>query len=154
MSDPWYVPPTGGTSEAWVAWANALPHSTAMGLVCNSVEPGRAQLTLASSPWTLNPSGSVHGGLILAAVDQCMGIAVLSRLELGQIPATATLQSEFHRPAKAPLRFEAVVTRLGRTLAFVEVHVYDRDERLCVKTSASFSVDGTTRSLADASRAA
>lgn len=59
-------------------------------------------MRLPESPWATNPNGAVHGGLILAAADQCMGIVAVTAMEPGRLPMTATLNAEFHRPARAP----------------------------------------------------
>jgi uncharacterized protein (TIGR00369 family) len=90
--------------------------------------------------YELNPNGAVHGGLIAAAADQCMGIAACSVQADGPFVATASLTLDFHRPAVMPLRFEAVVTRSGRALAFVELTVRDRDGRVCTRCSGVWAV--------------
>lgn len=142
-----FVPPIGGSAADRLQWANALPPCVHLGLVCTALEPGHAVLALETSTWPLNPNGAIHGGLVLGLADQALGLAVISALQPGLLPATATLQSEFHRPAFPPLTLEARITRHGRTIVFAEVDVRAADGRTCMKCFASFSVDGSSRSI-------
>jgi uncharacterized protein (TIGR00369 family) len=102
---------------------------------------GRAIVVLERSIWPLNPNGAVHGGLVLAAADHIMGMAAMSTMEPGQICATATLGSQFLRPAMAPLLFDASVERAGRTLAFVELTVAGEHRRSCVRASGAWAIN-------------
>ena len=93
-----------------------------------------------ASEWPLNPSGAVHGGLVLAWADHCFALAAMPALPHGSAPATASLSAQFLRPAMPPLTFEARVDRSGRSLAFLAVDVYDAEGRLAAKVSGTMSI--------------
>jgi len=140
-------PPRGGSPGDWRAWAENLPTSRVMGLVCEIAEEGHVRAVLNDAHWPLNPNGAVHGGMVAAWADHCFGLVASTALSRGQVPATATLTAEFLRPALPPLTFDARVDRAGRTLAFISVDVYDKAERLCAKAVGTMSIDGTSRFL-------
>lgn len=140
------TPPWGGTADDWCAWATGLEISRAMNLRCVQAERGRAVLVMETSPWPLNATGAVHGGLVVGAIDQCLGIGAVTATE-GVLPATASLTANYVRPALAPLRFEVSVTRTGRVLSFLTVEVTGRDGRLCVIATAAMAREGSSRLL-------
>ncbi|MFF2847630.1 PaaI family thioesterase [Streptomyces sp. NPDC058001] len=143
------LPPYGGDSQKWLDWADEQPASRAIGLRCLHIENGRAKIALERGPWPLNPNGAVHGGLVAACADHTMAIALLSTLEPGTMPATATLAVDFLRPALPPLTFEAVVDRRGRTMGFLTITVRDNDGRLAAKCHGTMPIDGSSRFLDD-----
>jgi len=125
----------------WVAWANDLPASQAMGMRALECVPGRAKAVLEHSVWPLNPNGSVHGGLLLGVSDHLGGCVAMTMMPSGEYCATATLTMQFMSPAVLPLTFEAVVTRSGRTLAFVDLAVTSSDGRRCATVVGSWSMN-------------
>lgn len=147
-------PPYGGSEDDWRAWVENQSVSQVMGLTCESTAPGHVRVVLTDAYWPLNPNGAVHGGMVIAWADQCFGLVASTALRPGQVPATATLTAEFLRPALPPLTFDAKVDRAGRSLAFISVEVFDKDERLCTKVVGTMSIDGTSRFLDGDSRPA
>jgi uncharacterized protein (TIGR00369 family) len=133
-------PAPDAPADDWSLWADSLGNSRQLGLECAEISPGRAVMRMAASPWPVNPNGSLHGGLVLAAADQCLGVAAVTAMDPGLLPATATLNAEFHRPAFAPLTFAARVRRRGRSLMFVEADVTDEAGRLCVHCTATMAM--------------
>jgi uncharacterized protein (TIGR00369 family) len=142
------TPPHGGSTAEWTDWAESLPVSRAMGLRCTKIEHGKVTVLLESVPWPLNPNGAVHGGMVLAWADHCLGLVGSTVVDPGSVPATATLTSEFLRPAVPPLTFEAEVDRCGKTTVFITVRVHDAKGRLSNKVSGTMSIDGTSRFVA------
>jgi uncharacterized protein (TIGR00369 family) len=136
--------PAPGSWAEWIVWANRLPNFSEIGLECIEIGPGVALLSLPASPLTANPNGSVNGGLVLAAADQCMGLVALTTLQPGALPATATVHAEFLRPAFSPLTFRATVTQRGARLVFVAVDVQDAEQRLCVRCSGTMASQGAS----------
>jgi uncharacterized protein (TIGR00369 family) len=147
------VVPARGSWPQWVRWANRLPNCSEIGLECVEVGPGSALFALPTSGWTLNPNGAVNGGLVIAAADQCMGVVALTTLAEGSLPATATLNAEFLRPAFGPLSFRAAVVQQGRRLVFVTVEVEDAAGRLCVKCSGTMAAQSSGPEQAPAAAA-
>jgi uncharacterized protein (TIGR00369 family) len=150
---PEVLPPATNASAAeWARWAEGLANSRQLGLERREIGPGHAVMRLRESPWAINPNGSVHGGLILAAADQCMGIVAVTAIEPGLLPMTATLNAEFHRPSFAPLSLRGRVTRRGQSFLFVAVDVEDERGRLCARCTGSMAIrdDAFHRPQADA----
>jgi uncharacterized protein (TIGR00369 family) len=87
----------------------------------------------------------VHGGIVIACADQAFGAVASTVLQAGVVPATSTFTSDFLRPAFPPLTFDAVVDRVGRTLAFVSVTVRDRTGKVCNEVRGTLVVDGSSR---------
>ncbi len=141
-ADSWQVDaPYDGGPEEWRAWANRMPISQAIGLRCGRIEPGFAEFTLAEPPLGIpNPNGSIHGGLLVAAADQCMGIVSMTVLEPTLLPVTAGIHAQFHRPAIPPVKLEGRVTKGGRSLVFIEVEARDRDGRRCLSSQGTMMV--------------
>lgn len=144
-SDVWPVPPYGADWDKWAEWAEAMPVSRRTGVSCTKIESGRVTLVVEESVWPLNPTGGVHGGLVVALADHCFGIVALTVLDQGHMPATATLTADFLRPALPPLTFEASIDRLGRTMAFVTVDVINRTGKLATKVNGTMVIDGSSR---------
>ena len=137
-----YVPPPVPADDdwgRWIDWANRLPNLRELGLRCVAVEAGLTEVVLDQPSTSLNPNGAVNGGIVIAAADQCMGIVALTTMEAGSLPATATLNAEFLRPAFPPLTMRATVAQRGKRLVFVAVSVEDCEGRLCVRTSGTMA---------------
>lgn len=66
-----------------------------------------------------------------------MGVAVTSALPAGQVPVTSTFSMEYHLPARLPLHFRGRVTRVGRSVVFVEVDIESGGGRVCSRGRAS-----------------
>lgn len=139
------VAPHGAPWEQWAQWVSAMEVSRHLGLRCTEVETSRVKLVLEGSDWCVNPTGAVHGGIVMACADQAFGAVVSTVLEPGVIPATSTFTSDFLRPAYPPLELHAVVDRVGRTLAFVSVTVTDRFGKVCNEVRGTMVVDGSSR---------
>lgn len=137
--------PAGEPHKTWQEWVEALPVAQACGFRIASIEPGGCTVVMDSYEWPLNPSGGVHGGLVLAWADLCLGVAVKPVSPAGALPATIALSSQFLRPAVPPLTLVTSIERLGRYVAFGTVEVRDRDGDLAVVVSGSLSVDGNSR---------
>ena len=127
-------------SPAWKHWATGLPASRAMGLHCRTMTSGEVSMVMNDSVWPLNPNGSLHGGLVIAAADHSMGIAAMTAQKAGQFVATASLTHDYYAPATPPVTFHAQVTRRARSLVFVELSVVDADERRRGRASGVWAV--------------
>lgn len=124
--------PYGCGSDAWRDWAENLVACRALGLHCRSIASGEVEMVMDEALYDLNPNGAVHGGLVANAADQVMGVAVAGALPAGQVPVTSTFSMEYHLPARLPLRFGGGrVTRVGRSVVFVEVDFESGDGRVC-----------------------
>jgi uncharacterized protein (TIGR00369 family) len=85
-----------------------------------------------------NPAGFVQGGILSAMLDDTMGPAVIVMTEGRLYTATVTMTVNFLAPAKpGPITGEATVTQLGKTIAFVEGRLTDKDGTLLATASSS-----------------
>jgi uncharacterized protein (TIGR00369 family) len=134
--------PHGEDEPAWRAWAESLPVLADFGVRCAAIGPGHVVLVLDESPVTLNPNGSVHGGIVAAIADGALGCAFVPSVEPGVLPATASLTVEYHRPAFPPLTFAGSIASQGRTLMFCDVHVTDRDGKACSRAHGVMAIKG------------
>jgi uncharacterized protein (TIGR00369 family) len=141
------LPPHISHEPDWIAWAESHPISELIGMRCLAAEPGHITIRVEETGWPLNPNGAVHGGMVLAWADQCLGLASMTTAAPGTMPATATLAAEFLRPAAPPLTYDAHVHRSGRTLVFISMDVLDTQGRLCAKVTGTMATDGNTRFL-------
>lgn len=137
--------PHGASWGQWAEWISGMSVSQHLGVRCTEVDKGRVKLMLDGSEWCINPTGAVHGGIVIACADQAFGAVVSTVLQPGVVPATSTFTSDFLRPAFPPLEFDAVVDRVGRTLAFVSVTVTDRLGKVCNEVRGTQVVDGSSR---------
>jgi uncharacterized protein (TIGR00369 family) len=85
-----------------------------------------------------NPAGFVQGGILSAMLDDTMGPAVFVMTGGRLYTATVTMTVNFLAPAKpGPITGEATVTQLGKTIAFVEGRLTDKDGTLLATASSS-----------------
>jgi uncharacterized protein (TIGR00369 family) len=83
-------------------------------------EEGWVQIGFDGRPEFCNPAGFIQGGILSAMLDDTMGPAVFVMSEGRLYTATITMTVNFLAPAKiGPIRGEANVTQLGKTIAFV-----------------------------------
>ncbi|HEX6388095.1 MAG TPA: PaaI family thioesterase [Solirubrobacteraceae bacterium] len=132
-------PPLDRTSAAWRTWADGHPVSVAMGLVCADADADSVTMTLAEPPLP-NPNGSMHGGMLAAALDQALAFASLRAMPDGALPNTASMHVQYLRPALAPLTLRARVMKTGQAMIFVRGEVEDREGRVCTTGDATFAV--------------
>jgi uncharacterized protein (TIGR00369 family) len=110
-----------------------------MGLVCTEAGPDSATTILATPPLP-NPNGSVHGGMLAAALDQTLALASLRVMPAGSLPNTTNMHVQYLRPALAPLTIRARVMKIGQAMIFVRAEVEDREGRVCTTGDATFAV--------------
>jgi uncharacterized protein (TIGR00369 family) len=84
-----------------------------------------------------NPAGFIQGGILSAMLDDTMGPAVLIMTEGKSYTTTVSLTVNFLASAKpGPIVAEAKVTRLGKTIAFVEGKLMAEDGMLLATATA------------------
>jgi uncharacterized protein (TIGR00369 family) len=89
-------------------------------------------------PEFCNPAGFVQGGLLSAMLDDTMGPAAFIMTDGKFYTTTMSLTVNFLAPAKpGPLIVEALVTQLGKTIAFMEGRLMDEDGSLLATATTS-----------------
>ena len=96
-----------------------------------------------------NPAGFVQGGILSAMLDETMGPAVFVMTEGKLYTATITMTVNFLAPAKpGKLVGEANVTRLGKTIAFVEGRLMAEDCSVLAMATTSLRLVESAKAIA------
>ncbi len=117
------------------------PIATLLGadpLACDPVA-GRITIAFEAKPEFCNLLGSVQGGMLAAMLDMVMSFSVLCTMGgPGHVVPTVTMNTNFLSPAK-PGRIvgEGALIKKGRSVAFMEGRLRDRDGRLLTTATAS-----------------
>ena len=111
-----------------------------LGVTVDSVEDGRASLSLEATGTHLNEAGTVHGGVLASLVDMAMGEAVRSRTGEGEVPATSQLTVTYLRPGKpGRLTVTAEISKQGDEMTICQADV-EQGDRTLVHALATFAV--------------
>lgn len=100
------------------------------------------RLTFPVQPFLFNPQGSMHGGILTAAMDISMGH--LAKKVVGEgATATIELKMQFFRPVtKGTITCEGRFLRRGRTIAFLESRLWDEESRQVAHATATWKMPG------------
>ena len=102
------------------------------------VDDGYAEMTFPLSEDVKRRGNIVHGGIIMFAMDNTGGLAVMTRNE-GNDQVTVELKANFLEPLrKSPFRAVGRVVRAGRNIAVAEVDVFDSEGKLCAKGTGTW----------------
>lgn len=85
-----------------------------------------------------NPMGQIQGGYLCAMLDECMSVAGMVASGMTHVVPTLEMKTSFFRPAMpGPLRGVGKAVRFGKTIAFLEGELYDAEDRLLAKATAT-----------------
>ncbi len=119
----------------------AFPQARAIDWKIDSVDDGRALLSLAITDEHLRPGGTVSGPTIMAMADTAMYFALLATIGPTALAVTTSLHIDFLRRADAPvLSFDAEVLKLGKQLAVGRVSVRTDDDTLVAHATLTYSI--------------
>lgn len=82
-----------------------------------------------------NPQGSLHGGVLVLAMDVSMGHLLANEATPG---VTLDLHTNFVRGVHGPGHAQAHFLRRGRRVAHVASELYDDRDRLCASATATY----------------
>jgi uncharacterized protein (TIGR00369 family) len=100
-----------------------------VGTALSSAEEGRAEVSLRAEEWHLNPSGTVHGGVISTMIDVSMAEALNTMVEEGEQPFTIQITVNYMKPGKpGTLTSTAEVRKGGERITIVEAEVVQEDD--------------------------
>ena len=89
----------------------------------------------AKSPM-FNPQGSLHGGIIATALDVSMGHLLHHKLGAG---ATLEMNVKYLLPINSgQVRCEGSFIKKGKTIVFLQSHMYRADQKLAAYASATW----------------
>ena len=97
-------------------------------------------LTFAVNDMLKNPQGVLHGGVMASAMDISMGHLVAKVAGPG---ATIEMKVQFMRPVAGGLvTCEGRFTKRGRSISFMESHLYDGEMKLAAHATATWKMPG------------
>src|ERR687885_1309248 len=100
-----------------------------VGTELSSAEEGRASVSLRAEERHLNPSGTVHGGVISTLIDVSMAEALNTMTEEGAQPFTIQITVNYMKPGKpGTLTSTAEVRKGGEQITIVEAEVVQEDD--------------------------
>ena len=117
------------------------PAGNWMGFTLESIEKGKAVISLEVKKEMTNPYGNIHGGMMSLVIDECVGWAVIS-LESESHYTSMNLNVDFLYAIKSGdrLRAESRVVRSGKKVINVECSVFDMEDRILAKASSNLIV--------------
>jgi len=104
---------------------------------------GEVTLALPVTPLHVHAGGVLCGQTLMAACDTAMVLAVVTRLGSFKPMTTVQLQTSFMRPVaghSGQARVVARVLRMGRSLVFGEVQVFDADGELAAHATTTYAL--------------
>ena len=85
-----------------------------------------------------NPSGFLQGGFLCAMLDEAMGCVITASTNAALFTTTISMSIDFVRPARPGRIFgEGRITSMGKTVAFIEGKLFDEQDRLLARSTAS-----------------
>jgi acyl-CoA thioesterase len=113
-----------------------------------SVGEGKVELELEIGEAHWSTAERAHGGVLFSALDTALGRAVVSTLPEGRGCATLECKINFFRPVmRGRLNISAEVVRKTRHTAYTEGSIFDDQERLIARASATFFLTETRRTV-------
>lgn len=118
---------------------DAVPFARLLGLDVESVEPGRAVMSLPIRDDHKQNHGVVHGGAIASLIDSAMAFAIIPLLAENEHTTTVDLTIHYLRPLRdGKARATARVVRAGRRVIAVSAEVTDQNERLVASAVSTY----------------
>ena len=118
-----------------------IPYDGHMGFRLESWSPDGAAVSVDVGPHLANPTGVLHGGVLMGLADSAMGLTVTGLLGAGEAGTNTDLQMRFLRPTTGgKLTATARVLRRGKRTLVLEADVVDAAGKLVAKASSGFMV--------------
>lgn len=101
-----------------------------MGIELTEVGAGRVVLTMRHRGDLTQQHGFLHAGVVSTALDSACGYAAFSLMPADAAVLTIEFKVNLLAPARGPeFRFEAQVTKAGRTISVVDARAIEIGER-------------------------
>jgi uncharacterized protein (TIGR00369 family) len=118
-----------------------IPYDGHMGFRLESWSPDGAVVSCEVGSHLANPTGVLHGGVLMGLADSAMGLTVTGVLAAGQAGTNTDLQMRFLRPTTTgKLIATARVVRRGRRAIVLEADIVDAAGKLVARASSQFLV--------------
>ena len=119
-----------------------------LGAQLDTVEPGRVVIRMHHRPELTQQHGFLHAGIVSTALDSACGYAAFSLMPADAAVLTIEFKVNLLAPARGPdFRFEAEVTKAGRTISVVDGSAWQPDasgqpQRVATMTATVMTVRG------------
>ncbi len=118
---------------------NSVPFARLLGLRVESVEPGRAVMSLPIREDLKQNHGVVHGGAIASLIDSAMAFAIIPMLAENEGSTTVDLTIHYLRPLREGVATSvARVVRAGRRVIVVSAEVLDQKEQIVASAVSTY----------------
>jgi uncharacterized protein (TIGR00369 family) len=118
-----------------------IPEMLDWELVDFDIEAQSIKLSFDGGDRFANTVGFIHGGILMAMLDETMGGVILNTTQATVFATTISLAVDFIRPARCGRIFgEGQITSLGKSIAFVEGKLIGEDGKLLARATASFKL--------------
>lgn len=158
MNDIYYgvVEPSIAASMSGIEFLQAMmdgrlprpPMGQRIPMTIKSLERGRLVLSVTADDSYLNPSGLIHGGLALTALDTAMGLAVLSTLGKGKGFASIDTAVRFIRGLQGgqthELEVVGTVVSSGRTVSTAQGEIRTKSGKLVATGTSACALFATS----------
>lgn len=112
--------------------SNHFPRS--VGIELDSIEHGRARLSLEVKQQHLQLAGVMHGGAIATLIDTAVAFAIVGASELGARFTTIEMKVNYLSPIRnGRIVADAKLIRDGRRIVVADCDVLDSEGRLAAK---------------------
>jgi acyl-CoA thioesterase len=118
-----------------------IPLWVTLGLEVREAQPGRAWVAVPFNKHLVNANGVLHGGVVFAAGDAAVAVALLGLLETGTQIATLEMKINFLKPVDGvEIIAEACIIHKGGKTAVGDVTVRDGSGAVVAKALATYAV--------------
>ncbi|QYJ06742.1 PaaI family thioesterase [Qipengyuania flava] len=140
------------TSAEFAAWWRDLPLAPSEKVIGTRLlecdrDARRVELAFDAPKQFANARGTIQGGFVAALLDTCLGIPVLLASDTRFGPVTLNLSVNYLGAIKpGALRGSGRVTKIGRSVAFVEAELTDMEGNVlatATQTAKLFRRPGT-----------
>lgn len=109
-----------------------------MDVVSRDREAGKLRVSFDPPRDVINFGGVIQGGFLVAMMDDAMGFNAFISLGMKNAQASIDIHSHFFRPvAYGRTEVEARIVRAGRSVAFLEAELFDKDGVLAARAVSS-----------------
>ena len=124
---------------------DAVPFAKFLGIRLDSVEPGRAVLSMEIREELKRNHGIVHGGAIASLIDSATAFAIIPLLADNELTTTVDLTIHYLRPLTEGIaKASACVVRAGRRVVVVSAEVFDHKGELAATAISTYLRMATT----------
>lgn len=119
------------------------PSAELLGWELISLDPEAREIEVAfeGKPIFANPTGHVQGGILAAMIDDAISPIVVVATKGECLAPTIDLHVQFLRPTPmGRITVKGKATRIGKSVAFLEGELFDKDGNLCARGTASGSI--------------